>query len=274
MPRVKTNGTEIYYDEVGEGPPLIMLHAFPTDRTLWLFQTHAFSDFYRAITVDLRGFGKSGRQVPDEGITMKTMSDDVYGLLDALGIKGAYMMGLSMGSLVTMQFAIDHAERLRKIVLAGSYAHLTSKDILETFDNWISILEHRDLPSFLEAFFSQPVRTEVGKGVPFSPGFIRSKIGSYLIQDRKLKGARLDPQTLVEVIKGFKKFDLRRKLGRITTPTLVIAGERELISYMKEVHSLIPSSTLQIIHGSGHFSCLDNPEDFNRTVSEFLGKRR
>src|SRR5437764_8737895 len=117
--------TEIAYDDVGSGLPVVFLHAFPLNRTMWDPQLGALVGECRCIAIDLRGFGDSKGAEP---YTMDRYADDVAGVLDTLQIERAVIVGLSMGGYVAFAFWRRHRERVRGLVLADTRA---SADTIE-----------------------------------------------------------------------------------------------------------------------------------------------
>src|SRR5215203_2748589 len=102
MPKIQVNNIQIAFDDTGSGSPVILLHGFPFNRTLWREQVSALSSAHRVITPDLRGFGES--DVAESPATMTSMAEDVAALMDSLGIHQAIIGGLSMGGYVMLAF--------------------------------------------------------------------------------------------------------------------------------------------------------------------------
>src|SRR5215213_7289520 len=115
---VSTNGQDLYYEIHGEGPPLLLVMGIGYDSTLWtLQQVPRLSTRFRVVLLDNRDAGRSSRA--DHPYTVADMADDVAGVLDALDIQRTHLLGLSMGSMIGMEFALRHADRLDRLVLAG-----------------------------------------------------------------------------------------------------------------------------------------------------------
>ena len=115
---VRTNGQELFYEIHGAGPPLVLVMGIGYDSSLWtLEQVPVLSTRFRVVLLDNRDAGRSSRA--DHPYAIADMADDVAGLLDALDIPRTHMLGLSMGSMIGMEFALRHANRLDRLVLAG-----------------------------------------------------------------------------------------------------------------------------------------------------------
>src|SRR5687767_7773513 len=118
---VHTNRQELYYEIHGDGPPLVLVMGIGYDSSLWtLQQVPVLSTRFRVVLLDNRDAGRSSRA--DHPYTIADMADDLTGLLDALDIHRTHLLGLSMGSMIGMEFALRHPDRLDRLVLAGPSA--------------------------------------------------------------------------------------------------------------------------------------------------------
>src|SRR3954466_3676180 len=115
---VSTNGQQLYYEIHGDGPPLVLVMGIGYDSSLWtLQQVPVLSTRFRVVLLDNRDARRRPRA--DHPYTIADMADDVAGLLDGLDIHRTHLLGLSMGSMIGMEFALRHADRLDRLVLAG-----------------------------------------------------------------------------------------------------------------------------------------------------------
>ena len=121
---------EMGYEEAGSGQPVLLLHGFPFDRTLWREQVETLKDSYRVVTPDLRGLGET--EATDEPATMEEMARDVAALLDELKITRAVVGGLSMGGYVALAFYRLFPRRVRALVLADTRAQADTEDAKRT----------------------------------------------------------------------------------------------------------------------------------------------
>ena len=122
MPTFSSNGVEIYYQVAGEGYPLVMAHEFAGDITSWEPQVNYFSRRYRVITYCHRGYPPSEVPNDPEAYSQDLQVEDLYRLLQYLGIEQAHIGGLSMGGTLTVGFAIAHPEMCRSLVIASAGA--------------------------------------------------------------------------------------------------------------------------------------------------------
>ncbi|MCK5654501.1 MAG: alpha/beta fold hydrolase, partial [Dehalococcoidia bacterium] len=120
MPKAKVNEVNIDYAVHGQGEPLVLIQGLGGPRSGWIFQTRAFGKYYRVITFDNRGVGKSDK--PGGSYTVRTMADDTIALLDYLGVDKAHVLGISLGGMIAQEIAINYPERVRKLILACTAA--------------------------------------------------------------------------------------------------------------------------------------------------------
>src|SRR5215472_5024966 len=109
------NGTQLYYETLGQGHPLVLIHGGYVDRRMWDDQFHAFAEDYCVIRYDVRGFGKS--ELPPVPYADR---QDLYDLLKCLGIEKTYLLGLSLGGIIAIDFTLDHPSMVDALILAGS----------------------------------------------------------------------------------------------------------------------------------------------------------
>ena len=140
---VKTNGQELYYEIHGEGPALVLVMGIGYDSSLWtLAQVPALSTQFRVVLVDNRDAGRSSRA--SHPYSIADMADDLAGLLDALGIPRTHLLGLSMGGMIALEFALRHADRLDRLVLSGTGA-APARSAVDPIEIW-SWVKANDAP--------------------------------------------------------------------------------------------------------------------------------
>jgi 3-oxoadipate enol-lactonase len=264
---VNTNGQDLYYEIHGDGPPLVMVMGIGYDSSLWtLQQVPVLSTRFQVVLLDNRDAGRSSRA---EGpYSIADMADDVAGLLDALGIHRTHLLGLSMGSMIGMEFALRHADRLDRLVLAGPGA-APARNAIDPISVW-SWVKAND-PSG-EVFGGQQFTWL------FSTAFLRNQQS---VQETIAMLASnpnpVDPKAYARQAQAYLQFDALDRLGGITTPTLVIVGEQDLLTppwVAREVADGIHGARLEIITGDGssHVVPLERPDDFNQLVIDFLAE--
>jgi 3-oxoadipate enol-lactonase len=262
---IRANEQELFYEIHGDGPPLVLVMGIGYDSSLWtLQQVPVLSTRFGVIIFDNRDAGRSSRA--RRPYTIADMADDVAGLLDALDIRRTHLLGLSMGSMIGMEFALRHADRLDRLVLAGPAAapRRSAVDPISIW-NWVKATDASG------AVFGNQQLTWL-----FSSAFLRNHQAT---QDTVALLASnpnpVDPEAYDRQAQAYLHFDALDRLCRIKAPTLVIVGEQDLLTppwVAREVAEGIPGARLEIVTGDGtsHVVPLERPDDFNQVVTNFL----
>ena len=263
---VSTNGQELYYEIHGAGSPLVLVMGIGYDSSLWtLQQVPALSTRFSLILVDNRDSGRSSRA--DHPYDVADMADDLAGIIDALDIRRTHVLGLSMGSMIGIEFALRHPDRLDRLVLAGPGA-APARSMVDPISVWNWVKSHD--PGG-ETFGAQQFTWL------FSSAFLRNQ---QAVQDTAALLASnpnpIDPQAYDRQARAYLRFDALDRLGDIQAATLVIVGEQDLLTppwVAREVADGIPNARLEIVTGDGasHVLPLERPDDFNQLVMNFLG---
>jgi 3-oxoadipate enol-lactonase len=257
------NGIEMAAVDRGAGLPVLLVHGFPLDHTMWNAQIDALSEDYRVIAPDLRGFGRSG--VTDGTVTMEQFADDLAALADALGVDGPLVFcGLSMGGYVAWRFWVKYSHRIRAMVLCDTRA---VADAPEAAQARLETAEHvlREGPAPLAAAM-------IPKLVPESS---RRKDPA-MVESLERVILATDPRGIAAASRGMaRRPDSTALLGQINCPALVLAGQLDRIStpdQMRAIAGAIPGARFAEIPGAGHMSPLENPRDVNAALLQFLAE--
>lgn len=262
---VHSNGQELYFEVHGEGPPLVLVMGIGYDATLWtLAQVPALSQMFQLIIFDNRDAGRSSNATGPYAIA--DMADDVAGLMDALGIKRAHMLGLSMGGMIALEFALRHPGRLHRLVLSGCGAApaRVAFDPIRTW-NWVKATDKTG-----EVFACQQFTWL------FSHAFLRNKEAVQQTTTLLASNPRpVGPEAYNRQAQAYLQYDALDRLAGVTSPTLVLVGEQDLLTppwICREVANRIPGSQFEIIRGDGssHVVPIERPDEFNHLVTRFL----
>jgi 3-oxoadipate enol-lactonase len=263
---VRANGQQLYFEIDGEGAPLVLVMGIGYDATLWsLAQVPALSRHFRVITFDNRDAGRSSKA--SGPYTIADMADDVAGLMDALDVKRAHVLGLSMGGMIAQQVALRHAGRLDRLVLTncGAAPARVAFDPIRTWD-WVKAHDASG-----EEFAAQQFTWL------FSTAFRRNR--EAVQQTLGLLASNpnpVGPDAYHRQAQAYLQYDAIDRLGDIKAPTLVVSGEQDLLTppwVCREVASKIPGARFEMIKGDGasHVVPIERPDDFNPLVARFLG---
>ena len=258
--KARINDIDLAYSDEGQGPPVVFLHAFPLNRTMWEPQVAALSDRYRVVTIDLRGHGES--DAPMWRYTLDQFADDVHGLLEHLGIARATFVGLSMGGYILFALYRKHPEPFQALVLADTRATADTPEAKAArfsmaqiaYRRGVSVIADLMLPKLLSPASCEH-RTDLRDHLR---GIITGNQVSGIVGDLMAMEERPDSTPL---------------LPAISVPTLVIVGEEDLASPPEEVEAMakqIPGATFVRISLAGHLSNMENPGAFNAALLSFL----
>ena len=262
---VQANGQELYYELHGEGPPLVLLMGIGYDSSLWtLAQVPVLSTQFQVILVDNRDAGRSSKA--RQPYKIADMADDLAGLLDALGIQRSHLLGLSMGGMIALEFALRHGDRLDRLVLAGTGA-APARSAVDPIQIW-SWVKANDATG--EVFGGQQFVSL------FSTAFLRNH--EAVRDTAELLASNpypMSPEAYGRQADAYRQFDALDRLAAITAPTLVVVGEQDLLTppwIAREVAEAIPDARFEVIRGDGssHVVPIECPDEFNRLVLDFF----
>lgn len=250
---------ELFFeDSGGTGEPVLLAHAIGCDHRMWDDLAPGLARDFRVIRFDARGHGRS--PVPPRPYTLDGMADDALALLDRLGIAKAHWIGLSMGAMIGMAFALGHGDRLGRLVLANT----TSSYGPEGPAMWrtrAKAVEDGGLEAIekmvMARYFSDDFRAASAKEVAaFSRRFLQTPREGYL-----------------GCCDAIAELDFTGDLSRIHHRTLVIAGALDAgtpPAMAEIIADRIPGAQLAIIPGAAHLSAVEKPQDFAALVLAFL----
>ncbi|HLZ20988.1 MAG TPA: alpha/beta fold hydrolase [Ktedonobacterales bacterium] len=260
------NGTRLYYEMAGEGHPLVLIHAGIADSRMWDDQFALFAERYRVVRYDLRGFGKS--EVPPGPYALR---DDLYGLLDFLDIQKAYVIGVSMGGGLAIDFTLEHPDMVGALIpvcagLGGFEPSATETEI--AYREAIEAAEHA---GDIERVNDMEVHLWVD-GLGRTPEQVSTRVRQRVLVMNGLALAReaeqdqAQPQRLHQPAVG--------RLAEIRVPTLVIIGDQDLSRIQQTADKLasdITGARKVVIRDTAHVPNMERPDEFNHVVLEFLG---
>jgi len=260
MASLRINDIEIAYTDSGIGRPVVLIHGYPFNRSLWNEQITALSSSYRVIAPDLRGFGES-ESAPGTA-TMNVMAQDVALLLNHLGIARAAIGGLSMGGYVALAFYKQLPSRVRTLVLADTRAQADTEEGKQTRAQQAEKALNEGMAGIADAMLPKLLTPET---VSKRPEVVKS------VRDMMLK---TKPEGAAAALHGMaERDDQTELLAKITVPALVMVGAEDAITPVadsEKMHAAIPGSRLVVIENAGHVSNLERTEQFNDALLSFL----
>lgn len=263
MPIIHVNKLDLWYEDQGEGFPLVFLHAFSVDHSMWLPQIMAFSKAgYRVICVDQRGHGSSS--APPAPYNIPQMTADIHELIERLDLGRVCVIGLSMGGRVAMQLGISYPADLKALVLVSTKSEPAREVGVE-----LQMLE--DL-AFREGVFQA-----------VSKWYERPNYKKLALADPQMVKRMLDkwkdksPDGFVGSARAILEMEpMSPCLGEIFAPTLAVAGDLDIPchSFVELYRGSIPHCSVEYIPNAAHFLNVEQPDLFNQKLFEFLVKVR
>ena len=267
MKSVKISTTDLAYVDQGRGLPILLVHGFPLDHTMWAAQIDALAKSYRVIAPDVRGFGESplGEANADAGISMAQYADELAELVDAIAIKEPFVLaGFSMGGYIAWQFFRKHGDRLRALIQCDTRA---AADSDEPRAGRIKMAEN------VAEWGSGRVAEMMGPKL-FAPKTFETK--PEVVAAVRCVVERTPPAAIAAAQRGMAaRPDVTSLLPTINLPTLILVGEHDAISTRDEMTSIakaIPDAQLVEIPEAGHMTTMENPEAVNVALLTFLGR--
>jgi pimeloyl-ACP methyl ester carboxylesterase len=258
---VSLREVKLHVVDEGSGPPLLLIHGFPLDHTMWRHQIERFKATHRVIAPDLRGFGQS--DVSTGTVTMRKFANDLVEVLERLDeTRPVVVCGLSMGGYIAWQFAQHRRQQLAALILCDTKAAGDTSDAALTRLESAERLE-REGTSFL-----------ANSMLPKLFGDLSAENQPPYVQETAAVIMRTDPRACAAAQRGMaEREDYRPRLADIDVPTLVICGEKDVISppkEMQEIAASIPGAKYVEIPGASHLAPLEKPEPVNQAMAEFL----
>jgi pimeloyl-ACP methyl ester carboxylesterase len=254
MPYSSGNGLAIHYEVSGEGPPLVLIHANPFDHQLWLYQAAHFSTWFRVISIDIRGYGRSDK--PTDPFTLEDMANDVVAVCHDEDVHDAIVAGVSVGSGIALLLALDHPELVRALVLVGGNSGPGGS------------IERR-----IAGYAGTGVDTYHGEHLKevVAPDFPTTRLGAYLLGIFAERGPWLSGDSIGQIFRARAGTDMTPRLDDIAVPTLVVNGEFDKSrSAGHRTASLIAGARHRVLPGTGHACNIEDPAAFDAAVLEFL----
>ncbi len=258
---------EIYYEEEGSGEPLVMIGGFTATVEVWGKLRPLLAERYRVIMPDNRGSGRSKVTGDDGSRAPKRFAGDLFALLNGLGIERAHILGGSMGGMIAQEFALAHEERTRSLVIACS--HFGGADKVSAEPGVRETRLKGGVPGASEADKRAALETI------FHPDTIDNRPEVVTFYDKNKQAFPHSKEELEARTEGMAAFDVSGRLHTVKTPTLVIAGEGDVLvpaENSRLIAGRIPGAELAVVAGAGHHFYSEQPEESARIILDFLSK--
>jgi len=257
MPAVHLNGIEVFYEDVGRGQPILLLHGLGSSTRDWEYQVPDLAQPYRVISMDVRGHGRSGR--PPGPYSVAQFAQDAVSLLRTLDAAPAHVVGLSMGGMIAFQMAVDNPEAVRSLTIINSGPAM----ILQGAQKATIALRFAIVRLF---------------GMKVMGGMIARKVLPQPDQtelQRKMiaRMAENDPRAYLDAVRAINGWSVEARIGGIRCPVLIVASDQDYtpVAWKRQYAAKIPGARVEILKDSRHVAPFDQPQQLNRMLLQFLG---
>ncbi len=260
MPLLAANHINLYYEVAGAGQPVVLIHGLGSSTLDWESQVPALSQTYQVVTFDLRGHGRSDK--PAGPYQISQFAADLAGLLGALGIPSAHIVGISLGGGVAFQFALDYPALVRSLVLVNTAPALggTPEQAEVEIARRVGIVQQLGMRAM---------------GQALAPNLLPKPEHAALRETFIERWAENDPSAYIAATRSMLGWDVTARLGEITCPVLVIGSDQDYgpVSAKEVYRALMPNARLAVIPDAHHGVPFERPEAFNDVLGEFLAEQ-
>lgn len=259
MDQVAIGGHTIAYRELGDGPPLVLLHGWPLDSREWRRQLDGLSDEFRVVAWDAPGAGRSSD--PPETARLADWAAWLAEFIEALGLAPAHVAGLSFGGGLALELFRQHREVVRSLILMSAYA------------GWGGSLPHEEVQRRLE-LTRRNTELPPAQWVPaWISTLLPEGASPELAEELETMATDLHPTATRTALEGFAEADLSGTLAEVDVPTLLLYGEVDVRAGREvwdPIHQGIPGSKLVVIPDVGHMVDMQAPERCNAEIRAFV----
>ncbi|MFZ2095873.1 MAG: alpha/beta hydrolase [Anaerolineales bacterium] len=264
MPKIQTNGINTYYEIHGTGEPLVFIGGLGADIFLWFRQVPELSKQFQVITFDTRGAGESDK--PEQPYTIRMFADDTAGLLNALKIEKASIVGASLGGLIAQQFTLAYPQMVTHLVLASTGfggPHMVKPSLFDVIPALFTMRRSgdpaKDIQRSFELFTSKTWCQQ-------HPDLVKQYVDWRVAHPQP-------PEAYNRQKAAVNTYNGEDLISQIKSPVLIVHGAKDRIVPVKNAHLLkakLPQARLVIFPDAGHAAPIQFADEFNATVAQFL----
>lgn len=260
MPHITSADAEIFYEVMGSGPPVVLLHPFPANHDLWKPAAQALTARYRVILPDLRGHGDSS--IGDDPAVMEKQAEDLRRVLDNEQVGRSPFVGVSIGGYVLFEFWRRHSSRVQALVLCNTKAQADTAEARAARLQAAAEVIERGTEPFFESM------------LPKLMGKTTQRMRPDLVEGALRMMRKMSAQGVASVQRGMaERPDSVETLKTINVPTLLLTGDEDILTGTGEAELMrryIRGSEMNVIPKAGHYSPWEQPEEVGKLLRGFL----
>ena len=260
--RLTINSLKVYTKGNKNNHPIIFVHGFPYDHSMWDNQIEALKDNYYCVSYDIRGLGES--YIGDGQYTMEAFVWDLYSIIDELKLDKPTLCGLSMGGYIALRAVTKEQERFGSLILCDTRSEADDNTGKLKRSNAINKINTEGVEAFVNEFV---------------PGCFHPKIrkrNNEMYESILLECSKQNPLGVKGALFAMlSRLDTTEDLKNISIPTLVLVGKKDALTppkVMKKLAQKISNSKFQVVPKAGHMTPLENPEFVTKSITSFLTK--
>jgi len=258
MPYFEYGDIKLYYEKAGAGPPLFLVNGLGGDTRAWCYLLPHLNKSFTTIVYDMRCAGKSDK--PEDPFCIADLSDEADALIEHLGYDKVSLLGFSMGGVVALDMALNHSDKIDKLALVSTMP--ASMDMYPIPDFVMSLFVRTDVsPMLIEMIY------DVLFGSTFKIIHSAKEWVDFKMNDDNPQPA----DAYLNQLNAVKSFDLRSKVEKLKLPTLIVAGDEDLVIPPKNaqwLHEHIKGSKMVMLETVGHMIPLESPERLTKLVQD------
>lgn len=250
--KVRANNVELYYELHGNGQPIVFSHGWLNDCSMWARQVQEFARTHAVVVYDHRGHGRSDK--PRDSYSVGRLSEDLYALIGELDLSDVVLVGFSLGGMTALTLALDHPEKVSKLVLVGAAARMHF--LARVLGAATHILPYRTVVWMASRFaLHEP-----------SPQMVKE------LESRAMRVPKYAAYGCLAAL--WRDYDVSSRVPQLQVPTWIIVGETDKLHVRtgQWLNGAIKRSELRIIPQAGHNVMIEQPEQFNRALHQVLGQ--
>lgn len=261
MAFTKSNGITVHYEVYGEGEPLILISGLGGDLTFWYTNVEYLAKKNKVIIYDTRGAGQT--DATEEAYSMEIFAEDLSGLMWALGISKAHILGFSMGGNIALTFAHLYPEKVDKLIIGASFAVVNPQARL-FLDAVLSVYEAGSTAKQMFDLIAPWL---------FSSDFLTRDENSVYLEYPENDPNEQPFYAWKNQYMAMRNYDIRKYLPNISAQTLIIAAAKDRLAHLEDaqlIACLLPNSHINVLPNSGHLLNIERPEEFQQMVNKYL----